>query len=76
MSFAITREWRRRLLGPRLVREDVYIQGLESDEVQMIREELQKGLTPNGFEVVEDTLNPSVRTDRIAEPFAGGVSDG
>lgn len=40
----------------RLVREDVFIQGLTQDEVEMIREALGKGLTPNGFEVVEDTL--------------------
>jgi hypothetical protein len=52
----ITQEWRSRLLRPRLVRSDVYIQGLEPDEVEMIREALEKGLTPSGFEVVEDTL--------------------
>ena len=51
MSFAMTQEWRSRLLRPRLVRSDVYIQGLEPDEVEMIREALGKGLTPNGFEV-------------------------
>jgi hypothetical protein len=34
----------------------VYIQGLTQDEVAMIREALGKGLTPNGFEVVKDTL--------------------
>ena len=56
MSFAMTQEWRSRLLRPRLVRSDVYIQGLTQDEVEMIREALGKGLTPNGFEVVEDTL--------------------
>jgi hypothetical protein len=56
MSFAMTQEWKSKLLRPRLVREDVYIQGLEPDEVEMIREALGKGLTPNGFEVVEDTL--------------------
>ena len=56
MSFAMTQEWRSRLLRPRLVREDVFIQGLTQDEVEMIREALGKGLTPNGFEVVKDTL--------------------
>ena len=52
----VTQEWRSRLLRPRLVRSDVYIQGLTQDEVAMIREALVKGLTPNGFEVVKDTL--------------------
>ena len=56
VSFAMTQEWRNPLLRPRLVRSDVYIQGLEPDEVEMIREALEKGLTPSGFEVVEDTL--------------------
>ena len=56
MSFAMTQEWKSKLLRPRLVREDVYIQGLEPDEVEMIREALGKGLTPSGFEVVEDIL--------------------
>jgi hypothetical protein len=41
---------------PRLVREDVYIRGLPQDGVEIIREALGKGLTPNGFEVIEDTL--------------------
>jgi hypothetical protein len=56
MSFAMMQEWRSRLLHPRLVRSDVYIQGLTQDEVTMIREALQRGLTPSGFEVVEDIL--------------------
>ncbi len=56
VRFALTQEWTSKLLGPRLVREDVFIQGLTQDEVEMIREALGKGLTPNGFEVVEDTL--------------------
>jgi hypothetical protein len=56
VRFALTQEWTSRLLGPRLVREDVFIQGLTQDEVAMIREALGNGLTPNGFEVVEDTL--------------------
>jgi hypothetical protein len=56
MSFAMTQEWRSRLLRPWLVREEVFIQGLSQDEVEMIREALEKGLTPNGSEVVEDTL--------------------
>ncbi len=56
MSFAMTQEWRNRLLRPRLVREEVFIQRLARDEVEMIRQALEKGLAPNGFEVVEDTL--------------------
>jgi len=56
MSFAMTQEWRSRLLRPRLVRSDVYIQGLEPDEVEMIREALGKGLTPSGFSVEGNTL--------------------
>lgn len=56
MSFAMTQEWRSRLLRPRLVRSEVYIRGLTQDEVEMIREVLEQGLTPSGFEVVEDTL--------------------
>jgi hypothetical protein len=56
MSFAMTQEWKTRLLRPRLVREDVYIQRLEPDDVEMIREALGKGHTPSGFSVVGDTL--------------------
>jgi hypothetical protein len=52
----VTQEWKCPLLRPRLVRSDVYIQGLEPDEVEMIREALGKGLTPSGFSVAEDTL--------------------
>jgi hypothetical protein len=49
MSFAMTQEWKSKLLRPRLVREDVYIQGLEPDEVEMIREASERGLKPGGF---------------------------
>jgi hypothetical protein len=56
MSFAMTQEWRSRLLRPRLVRSDVYIQGLTQDEVEMIREALGKGLVPGGFSVEGNTL--------------------
>lgn len=63
MSFAMTQEWKSLLLRPRLVREDVYIQGLTPDEVKLIRDALGKGLTPTGFKVVEDTL--ILRFDRI-----------
>lgn len=44
------------LRKPELVRTDIFIQGLEPDEVEMIREALGKGLTPNGFEVEGNTL--------------------
>jgi hypothetical protein len=50
MSFAMTQEWKCPLLRPRLVRSDVYIQGLTQDELQMIHEALGKGLTPSGFD--------------------------
>ncbi len=73
MSFAMTQEWKSTLLRkPEIVRTDIFIQGLEPDEVEMIREALEEGLTPNGFEVVEDIL--ILRLDR---PRAGGSpSDG
>lgn len=63
MSFATTQEWRNGLIRPRLVRQDVYIQKLTQDEVEMIREALEKGLTPTSFEVVENIL--ILRFDRI-----------
>ncbi len=56
MSFAMTQEWRSRLLRPRLVRSEIFVRELTPDEVEMIREALGKGLTPSGFEVVKDTL--------------------
>jgi hypothetical protein len=52
----LTQEWKNRLLRPRLVREDVYVQSLTPDEVEMIRDALGKGLTPSGFKLVEGTL--------------------
>jgi hypothetical protein len=52
----------------RLVRTDVYIQGLTQDEVAMIREALGKGLTPNGFEVAEDTLILRFDRDESRKP--------
>jgi hypothetical protein len=54
MSFAMTQEWRSRLLRPRLVRSDVYIQGLTQDEVEMLRQALERGLKPSGFDVAGD----------------------
>ncbi len=57
MSFVMTQEWKSSLLRkPELVRTDIFIQGLEPDEVEMIREALGKGLTPSGFSVAGDTL--------------------
>ena len=56
MSFALTQQWKSSLLRPRLVREDVYIQRLEPDELEMILDALGKGLTPSGFKLVEGTL--------------------
>ena len=52
----VTQEWRNPLLRPRLVRSDVYIQGLEPDEVEMIREASERGLKPGGFSVEGNTL--------------------
>src|SRR5271155_2300267 len=76
MSLTMRQEWRSRLLRPRMVHEEVFIQGLAHEEAEMIREALEKGLTPNGFEVVEDTL--ILRFDRIEsrKPFAEGASNG
>jgi hypothetical protein len=51
MSFAMTQGWRSRLLRPRPVREDVYIQGLAQDELCTISEALDRGLKPAGFSV-------------------------
>jgi hypothetical protein len=56
MSFAMTQEWKNRLLRPRLVREDVFVQSLTLDELGMIREALGKGLTPTGFKLAGGTL--------------------
>ncbi len=56
MSFAMTQEWRSRLLRPRLVREDVYIQDMEPDEVEMIHKAMERGLKPSGFSVAGNTL--------------------
>jgi hypothetical protein len=56
MSFAMTQKWESRLLRPRLVREDIFIQGLEPDEVEMIREASERGLKPGGFSVEGTTL--------------------
>jgi hypothetical protein len=56
-SFLAESEWKSNLLRkPDLVRTDIFIQGLEPDEVEMIREAAERGLTPSGFKVVENTL--------------------
>jgi hypothetical protein len=56
MSLAMTQEWKSPLLRPLLVRSEIFVRELTPDELQMIREALGRGLTPSGFEVVEDTL--------------------
>ena len=56
LGFAMTEEWSNGLLRPRLVRQDVYVQGLTQDEVEMIRDALGKGLTPSGFKLAGGTL--------------------
>ena len=55
-GFAMTEEWTSGLLRPRLVREDIFIQGLEPDEVEMIREASERGLKPGGFSVEGNTV--------------------
>ena len=65
----VTQEWKSPLLHPRLVRSDVYIQGLEPDEVEMIREALGKGLTPSGFSVVSDTLILRFDRNELRKPL-------
>ncbi len=67
MSFAMTEEWRSRLLRPRLVRSDVYIQGLEPDEVEMIREASERGLKPGGFSVEGNTVVLRFERDESGE---------
>ncbi len=56
MSFGMTQEWKSSLLRPRLVRSDIFIQGLEPDEVEMIREASERGLKPSGFSVAGNTV--------------------
>jgi hypothetical protein len=56
MSLAMTQEWKSPLLRPLLVRSEIFVRELTPDELRMIREALGRGLTPSGFEVVEDTL--------------------
>jgi hypothetical protein len=52
----VTQEWKSPLLRPRLVRSDIFIQGLTQDEVAMIREASERGLKPGGFSVEGNTL--------------------
>jgi hypothetical protein len=66
MSFAMTQEWRSPLLRPRLVRSDIFVHELTPNEVEMIREALGKGLTPNGFEVTGNAV--ILRFDRNESP--------
>ena len=65
----VTQEWRSRLLSPRLVREDVYIQGLEPDEVEMIREASERRLEPGGFSVEGNTLVLRFNRDDSRKPL-------
>jgi hypothetical protein len=52
ISFLAESEWKSSLLRkPELVRSDIFIQGLEPDEVEMIREASERGLKPGGFSV-------------------------
>jgi hypothetical protein len=69
VSFAMTQEWKSRLLRPRLVRSDIFIQGLEPDELEMIREASERGLTPRRVLGRRGHPNPSVRPERVAEAF-------
>jgi hypothetical protein len=64
-SFLAESEWKSGLLRkPELVRSDIFIQSLEPDEVEMIREALERGLKPSGFSVEGNTL--VLRFDREA----------
>jgi len=66
MNFAMTQEWKNGLLRkPNLVRTDIFIQGLEPDEVEMIREASERGLKPGGFSVEGNTV--ILRFDRDEE---------
>lgn len=57
MSFATTQEWRSELLrAPGLVRQDIFVQSLTPDELGMVREALERGLTPSGITVAGNTL--------------------
>lgn len=46
-------EWKSSLLKPKPVRTDVFIR-LEPDEVEMLREASEQGLTPTTFSVAGD----------------------
>ena len=70
MSFAMTQEWKSSLLRkPELVRTDVYIQGLEPDEVEMIREASERRLEPGGFSVEGNTLVLRFDRDESQKPL-------
>lgn len=69
MSFLAESEWKSSLLRkPETVRTDIFIQGLEPDEVEMIREATEQGLAPGGFSVEGNIV--ILRFDR---PRAGGI---
>ena len=71
MSFAMTQEWRSRLLRPRLVRSDVYIQGLTPDELQMIREATEQGLAPSSFSVAGNIAVLRLERNESRKPLQG-----
>ncbi len=69
MSFGMTQEWKSSLLRkPELVRTDIFIQGLEPDEVQMIREASERGLKPGGFSVEGNTVILRFEQDGSRKP--------
>jgi len=69
MSFGMTQERKSSLLRkPELVRTDIFIQGLEPDEVEMIREALGKGLKPGGFSVEGNTVILRFGQDESRKP--------
>ena len=69
MSFSMIQEWKSSLLRPRLVREDIFVQGLEPEEVELIREASERGLKPSGFEVAENTLILRFQLDESRKPL-------
>jgi len=53
----IEQEWKNGLLrAPRLVSQDIFVQSLTPDDLSMIREALERGLTPSGITVAGNTL--------------------
>lgn len=69
MSFAKTQEWTNRLLRPRLVREDVFLQSLPPDELATIYEALGRGLSPTRFSVEGTTVILQFDLDESRKPL-------